>query len=78
MPITVTGWNPFYEGWLAALLGADGVVPNVYRRAVDREGWTEGYRTALETPSLVEVRAVLLAEYKHEHVRIEGNIIVGP
>ncbi len=75
MPVTVRGWNAFYEGWVAALLGTQDVIPNRWRRDVDREGWIEGYRMALETPQLALVREVLLAEKKLGHLDISGDVI---
>jgi hypothetical protein len=73
--ITIDGTNPFHDGWLAGLLGAENLVPNACRRAVDRDAWLEGYRTALETPSVASVRVALLMMRKRGQIRSHGDVV---
>jgi len=69
MPILLTGWNPFYEGWLAGAFGLP--CEAVGETECDRDGWREGWQMARET-GLEGVRLALTLELESgDHVKAE-------
>ncbi len=72
MPFTVSGWNPFYEGWIAALLGQSRAVPAEWPQ-VARDGWCEGWDTANQTISVRTVSDVIAAEVRLRHISIDAH-----
>lgn len=60
----VTGWNSFYDGWLAYLFGEP------FDSATDG-AWKEGWKMALETKEIGLLRVVFEVERQQGHIVVE-------
>jgi len=62
----IQGWNDFYDGWIAYLIGFD-------KDDTKNDAWKEGWDTANETDCVKETSDIIRGSIKRNYISIDDN-----
>jgi len=60
----IEGWNDFYDGWIACLLGFS-------KDESKNMAWKEGWDTGNETPCVRDTADVIIGSIKRDYIKVE-------